>query len=136
MSDNISKNDFRRVCKKIVDKFGLNFIERIERRIGEDFEKALDERPKDLLITILEDIHLRFIIPFEMVLQTSDYLSEIYGIKDFSLALSEGYHLSLSKRQQEIERFVDSFYRMVEDLGLLEQFGKQKKRWWKNEFQF
>ena len=127
----MTEEDFRRICRKFADKLGPTFIERVERRIKEDFEKALEKDPKRLLIAIIEDIHLRFILPFEMSLQIGAYLAELYDIKDCILALSERHYLYLSERQEEIRRFVDSFYRMVRELGLEEQFKKQEERWWK-----
>ncbi|RLG50454.1 MAG: hypothetical protein DRO00_08650 [Thermoproteota archaeon] len=125
------ENDLRIICKKFADKLGPSFIERIEKRIKEDFEEALERSPKELLIAIFEDIHLRIILPFEMSLQIGTYLSEVYDINDYILALSEKHYLHFGKSQQEIKRFVDSFYRMIEELGLEERFRKQEVRWWK-----
>jgi hypothetical protein len=40
------------------EKLLASSIERIERSIGQDFEEALKEKPKELLVSILQDIRI------------------------------------------------------------------------------
>jgi len=126
----MSERDFGKICIKFAEKLGPAFIERIERRIGQDFEKAVEDKPKEILIIILDDINLRFILPLEMCLDIGAYLTEVYDIKFFDLALSERYHLNIGERKGEIAKFLGSFYQMVEELDLSEMFMRSKKSWW------
>jgi len=123
--------DFRKVCIKFKEKLAPSFIAGVERRIGQDFEKALEEKPELLLTNILQNIHLTYIIPLEMTLELSEYLEDVHGISKFSLALSQSYDFPASEKTDEASRIVNSFYEMVEALGLKALFERKKEKWWK-----
>jgi hypothetical protein len=125
----MSEVDFRRVCKKFREKLSREFIERIERRIGQDFEEALKEKPEELLMLILQDIHLHYVGPFEVALELREYL-RVHDISQFSLSLSKNYDFPLSKREGEASAIINAFYGMVHSLGFDQLFSREKMKWW------
>jgi len=127
----MSNIDFRKICIKFKQKLTPSFIEGIERRIGQDFDKACEEQPELLLTNILQNVHLSYIIPLEMTLELSEYLENVHGISKFSLALSPSYDFPASEKTDETSRIVNSFYEMVEALGLENLFERKTEKWWK-----
>jgi hypothetical protein len=130
----MSEIDYGKLCIQFKQKLSRPFIERIERRLSLDFEEALKEKPKDLLLSILQDIHLYYVSPQEMTFEVAAYLEAIYDISRFSLALSEDHDIYPAEKTEEAIQFVNAFYTMVESLGLAESFEKRREIWWKNEF--
>lgn len=126
----MSQIDYGKLCIQFKEKLSKSFIERIERRLSLDFEEALKEKPKDLFLSILQDIHLYYVSPYEMSIEVKAYLEEKYDVSKFSLALSENYDFYLSDKIEEAVRFVESFYAMVKSLGFAEIFAKQREAWW------
>ncbi len=132
----MSEVDFKGTCLKLSDKLSRTFLERIERRLGQSFKVTLEEKPKELLITILQDIQLYYISPFEYILEMSKYLKERYDISQFFLSLSKNYDYPVSEKIEEALRIVETFYKMVRSLGFEEIFVKGSQgKWWKDEFQ-
>jgi hypothetical protein len=129
----LSDIDFGKLCIQFREKLGAPFIERLERRISQDFDEALEKRPKDLFIGILQELHLYYVGPHEMVLDISDYMAVTYEISDFSLAFSEGHKYPASEKIEEAKKIVNAFYDMTEAIGLSD-FVKKSTRWWQNEF--
>lgn len=122
--------DFRKLCVQFREKLDEAFIEGIERRLGQDFDEALEKRPKDLLISILQNVHLYYVSPYEMTIELSKYLSETYHILNFSLAFSERYEYPIGEKIEEAAKLVNAFYEMIEAIGLSEFFAKEGKKWW------
>lgn len=125
------KVDYAKVCIKLREKFGDNFIERVERRMGMDFEVALSQKPTELLVSMLEDLYLYYVLPYEQILEISEYLASVYDIREFSLAFSEREVLPVSEHLKDVEDYVRSFYTMVESLGFRDRFVRKKEKWWK-----
>jgi hypothetical protein len=94
----MSEIDFRELCKLLSGKLSQAFIERIERRLGQDFAEALEKKPNELLTNILQDIHMYYVSPYEMAIELSEYLGEVHGISKFSLSFSENYDFPLSEK--------------------------------------
>jgi hypothetical protein len=130
----MSQADFGKICQKLRSKLTTAFIERIERRLGQDFEDSLAEKPRELLVNILQDLHLYYIVPFEIVLELSEYLKKTFDISEFSLSLSPEYDFQISKKTKEAFGIVQAFYDMVSSLGFEQMFAKNVGRWWENEF--
>jgi hypothetical protein len=126
----LSKIDYGKICVRFKEKLGDAFIERIERRIGQDFETAAKENPDKLLSSIIEDVHLYYVLPFEMTLETAEYLKEKYEIEKFSLAMSPEFVLSPTQKMDDIKKFVEQFYSMVKELGFAEKFMRSRTKWW------
>jgi len=122
--------DHRKVCIRLKERLPPTFIERIERRVGQDLEEALREKPEQLLTTILQDIHLYYIRPFEIALELSEYLKSVHNISQFSLALSEGFDFPLSEKIDEAHKIVKTFYEMSEKLGFEKAFTRKTEKWW------
>jgi hypothetical protein len=130
--DILSEEEIKVACRKFISKLGLSFTERVERKIGENIEKSIDTNPKDVMEKMLEDIHMRLIQPFEMMININNYLSEVYEINNFNLVLDEEEIFSIEDKENEIKDFLDSFYKIVQELGMQERFFKSKEyRWWK-----
>jgi hypothetical protein len=119
-----------KTCILFKEKLGDAFIEKVERRIGQDFETAVKENPDKLLGSIIEDVHLYYVLPFEMTLETAEYLKEIYGIEKFSLAVSPEFAFSPNQKMDDIKKFVEQFYSMVKELGFAEKFMRSRTKWW------
>ena len=131
----MSQVDFRKTCLKLTKQLSKAFIERIERRLGQNFDEALEEKPRELLISVLRDIQLYYVGPFEYVLDMSKYLKERYDISQFFLSLSKNYDYPVSERIEEASRIVGTFYEMVRSLGFQELFMMGSRgKWWKDEF--
>jgi len=130
----MSNIDFAKVCMRFREKLSVTFIERIERRLGESWEKVLEEKPKDLLVAVLQDIRLYYVNPYEMILEMSELLKQTYGISCFSLSFSERYDFPISEKIEEASKIVNSFYEMTESLGFGQMFMRSTRRWWKYEF--
>ena len=58
-------------------------------------------RPKEVLTRILQDVYIRYVCPYEMAINVSNYLQENFDIRDFSLSLSEKYDFPMSEKVQE-----------------------------------
>lgn len=129
----MSDPEFRKICLKFIEKLGSDFPSRIERSLGQDFEKAVEMRPKEVLTRILQDVYIRYVCPYEMAINVSNYLQENFDIRDFSLSLSEKYDFPMSEKVQEGKLFVDKFYDMLKTLGLEEVINSQKQKRWENE---
>src|SRR5208337_4742340 len=97
----MSEIDYRKLCIQFRDKLSISFIERIERRLSLDFEEALKEKPKDLLLSILQDIHLYYVSPQEMAFEVAAYLKAVYDLPRFSLALSENHDIYPIEKTEE-----------------------------------
>ena len=94
-----------------------------------EFDEAIEKRPKDLLVNILQNVEMSFVAPYEMCLEVSNYLSQNYGIKNSSLVFSEKYEYQLGERIGEAKKIVNTFHEMIEELGLSEYFVKEKGEW-------
>jgi len=126
----LSKIDYGKICIRFKEKLGDAFIERIERRIGQDFEIAVKENPDKLLSSIIEDVHLHYVAPFEMTMEIAEYLKENYEIEKFSLALSSEFDFSPTAKMDDIKKFVEQFYFVVEELGYAGKFTRSPLKWW------
>jgi hypothetical protein len=122
--------DFRKVCIQLKERLPLSFIERIERRVGQDFEETLREKPEQLLTNILQDIQLYYVRPFEIALELSAYLRSVHDIAQFSLALSEAYDFPISEKIDEAHKIVNTFYEMTDRLGFEKVFTRETEEWW------
>jgi hypothetical protein len=126
----MEKIDFTRLCGLFKEKVGMTFIERVERRIGQDFEIAIKENPEKLLGSILQDIHHYYVLPFEMTLEIAEYLNEKYQISEISFAFSPEFKLSLTNKIEDVKKFVEQFYLMANELGFAEKFKRSYVKWW------
>ena len=131
----MSQVDFRKTCFKLTKQLSRAFIERIERRLGQNLDEALEEKPRELLIRVLQDIQLYYVGPFEYVLDMSKYLKERYDISQFFLSFSKNHDYPVSEKIEEASRIVGTFYEMVGSLGFQELFMMgSRRKWWKDEF--
>lgn len=96
-----------------------------------DFEDAMKSDPKKLLSQILRDVHLYYILPYEMMLETGDYLTGRFGVPYFSIALSEQMKVDFSEKTPQVKKFVDSFYDMASKLGFEHELHRSGSAWWK-----
>jgi hypothetical protein len=126
----LSAINYGKICRQFKEKLGDAFIRRVERRIAQDFGVAVEENPYKLLVSIIEDIHLYFVSPFEMTMEIADYLKEKYEVDKFSLALSSDFYLSPTENMDEIKRFVKQFYLMIKELGFSQKFTGNRIKWW------
>jgi hypothetical protein len=127
----MSDHDLSEICFRFKAKLSQAFVERLEKSLGEDFEYAVKSDSKKVLLRILQDIHLYYVTPYEMVLETGQYLKEVHQIPDFSIALSTQAKIDFGERIPQIRKFVESFYSMVTTLGFEEELRKHSTRWWK-----
>jgi len=81
---------------------------------------------------MLEDIHLYYVMPFEMSAEVSDFLRENYEISEYSLAFSEGYDFPLSQKLEKMSSIITSFYEMIETIGFEGLFKRNYLKWWKH----
>ena len=129
----MADTDFSGICSRLASAFGKEFVERLERGVGKDFDEAVKSDPRGLLLRILEDIRLYNVAPLEMILEISDYMKHVHRVPRFFLAFSERDKLDSHETLDNVRRFVGSFYTMVDELGLTEELGKSTSNWWGNE---
>jgi hypothetical protein len=129
----MSEIDHRKLCLQFKEKLSKSSLERIERKLNMDFDEALKEKPKDLLLSILQDVHTYYVSSYEMAIELKTYLEKVHGVARFSLALSENYDLNLSDKIEDAAEFVSAFYTMTKSIGFADAFIKQSKAWWENE---
>jgi len=122
--------DLREACIRITKTLGKDFIERIERKIGQEFEESLELNPKLVMSAILDELYTRYVMPFEMILEISEYLFGNYDIRKFGFAFSEYDTFIASKYLDEIREFINDFYIMIEALDFTEKFRRIKDGGW------